>query len=136
MCGSSVKKTLTVHGPRTHGDGLTPAHPQDGPTPIKPVKFAKGFFGISSFHERYKAAQAAGLVTPRGHVVSWTLGGVTPRPHDFHLPKELGLLRRTHGKAYRADWSYAGEEVTERLFCYMRREVCNKNVGSLVDRTT
>jgi hypothetical protein len=35
-------------------------------------------------------------------------------------------------KAYRADWSYAGEEVAEGLFGYMRREVCNENVGSLV----
>ena len=36
-----------------------------------------------------------------------------------------------NGKAYRANRSYAGEEVAEGLFCYVRREVCNENVSSL-----
>ena len=35
-------------------------------------------------------------------------------------------------KADRSNRTYAGEEVAEGLFCHMRREVGNENVGSLV----
>lgn len=130
-----MKSILTVHGPGPHRNGFAPAHPENRPAPIKAIEFTEGFLGISSFHERHEATQTAGFVTPRGHVISWTDGGVAPWPHDFYLPSGLtsfGAWRK--GKAHRSNRTYAGEEVAKRLFRDMRREVCYEDVCSLVCR--
>ena len=46
----------------------------------------------------------------------------------------LGVCRKR--KVYRSNWADAGEKVAEGLFCDMRRQVCDENVGGLICRRT